>query len=292
MREKEKKRKRKLFSPSLFSISSMAKNQGKSGGGGSSTSATPSGKPADPEKKSFASAVRNPSFGKEAKDSQVIFEVRLFAPATTIQLVDVIKELSKGPKKSSLFGVRFVQGDLVATFHDQQERNSLVSRGSIKVQSTLVSVGPYPPPASLGAKFFLCDVPMTATGSGVEKALEPLSPTKWLFEHYVGTNVRTGRVIFWTMASSQPEFLRVLDVKCPIKSSVKMPKSTSKGDSPKVAAEKEAEGQENPHQQQRQKAVPARKGGEMKGVREPPLSQQPSGDVWMAGTGGTGCLHH
>jgi len=58
---------------------------------------------------------------------------------------------------------------------------------------------------------------MTATGAGVAKGLEPVKPSKWLFEHFDGTHVRTGRVIFWTQTSSLPEFLRVVDIRCPIK---------------------------------------------------------------------------
>ena len=173
----------------------------------------------------YASRVRNPSFGTEAKDSQPTFEIRLVAPQEKLSTHQVIQELSKGTTKSSLFGVRFLQRDIIASFHDEQERNRLVTRGSIKVRSTTISITTFPLPPSLGTKHFLCDIPMTATGTGVAKGLEPVAPTKWLFEHYNSTHVRTGRVIFWTKATTLPEHLRVVDIKCPIKTPGKAKKT-------------------------------------------------------------------
>jgi len=167
--------------------------------------------------KSYAGAVKTPQFGIEMKDSLPVFEVRLLAPQQKLSVNTVIQELSKSSAKSSLFGVRFMQRDIIASFRDEQERNRLVARGSIKVQGISLSLSTFPLPLSRGTKHFLCDVPMVATGAGVAKGLEPLKPTKWFFEHHTGTHIRTGRVVFWTEASSLPDLLRVVDVKCPIK---------------------------------------------------------------------------
>jgi len=105
----------------------------------------------------------------------------------------------------------------VASFHDEKERDSIVTRGTIKVSGSTISASPFPLPARKEFKYFLQGVPMSATTSAVGKALESLEAGRHYFETYQGTSVRTGRVIFWSANPKPPATVRVNDVKVGVK---------------------------------------------------------------------------
>ena len=163
-------------------------------------------------KAAYASVVKEGTFGKETKDSQPVFEIRFADPGAPVKIIEVIKEVQRADK-SSLFGVRHHGADLVASFHEKKERDSIVSRGSIKVSGKTVTVSPFPLPARKEYKYFLQGVPMSATASAVGKALESLEAGRHYFETYQGTSVRTGRVIFWSANPKPPATVRVNDAK-------------------------------------------------------------------------------
>jgi len=193
-------------------VMSNSKKESAKGGGEPAITPNPPASSGTTQGKTYARAT-----GKvEVKDSVPVFEIRLHAPQQKQTAHHVIQELIKGTAKSSLLGVRQQHKDYIASFRDEKERNLLTARGSIKVQGIVLSLSTFPPP-SMGTKHFLYDVPMVATGAGVAKGLEPVKPTKWFFEHHTNTHVRTGRVMFWTEVSSLPDYLSIVDVRCPIK---------------------------------------------------------------------------
>ena len=198
-------------------------------------------------KAAYASVVKEGTFGKETKDSQPVFEIRFADPGAPVKIIEVIKEVQRADK-SSLFGVRHHGADLVASFHEKKERDSIVSRGSIKVSGKTVTVSPFPLPARKEYKYFLQGVPMSATASAVGKALESLEAGRHYFETYQGTSVRTGRVIFWSANPKPPATVRVNDAKV----SVKIPGS-GKPQPPKAD---EGEG----HKEEAKEEKPARAG--------------------------------
>ena len=107
----------------------------------------------------------------------------------------------------------------LASFSKKDAKEFFCGQKSLSIRRAIIRVAPFPPekPKDEGYKFVLSNVPMRVTGKGVLRALEQADSTKFLFERYDGTPIRTGRVIFWSPRSELPNFMIILGCKCSVK---------------------------------------------------------------------------
>ena len=170
-------------------------------------------------KMNYAGALKNSTFGKDSSDSQEIHQLRLYAPGRKIDVSEVIRQLATRVKNSTLYGMHFQRDDLIASFLKKDERDRHVAFKTLVVKGIEVRLDVFPPPptATLGRKYVLYSVPMSATPQAVEKTLKAVFSQRFLFEKYPKTSVRTGRVFFWTNAKEVPEAVFVNGVKTPVK---------------------------------------------------------------------------
>ena len=85
---------------------------------------------------------------------------------------------------------------------------------------------------------------MEATSAGVQKGLHNLSVDRYLFERYPNSQVRTGRVIFWT-ANKVPPYIYITDVKVPVKQ-VGLPRAPPNTPATKLKTPPPSKDQEKP----------------------------------------------
>ena len=173
-----------------------------------------------PQEKKYSDAVKSEVFGAEQKDYQFVYQIRLFAPSAQLKIKDVIAFFKSNKHGKTLFGLERTGKDLLASFHSQENQKSIAELKSIKINKLDVKVEVFPPPArksaDLGCKFIMSKVPMTATGSGVAKALSPLQPTRFMFEKH-DDKIRTGRVLFWSLKQDIPKSIYINGIKVFIK---------------------------------------------------------------------------
>jgi len=88
----------------------------------------------------------------------------------------------------------------VASFHSKEAREHFLELKVLRIGKAEVHVAPFPAQKQQikGAKYIISGVPMEATGQGVQESLHSLSVERFIIEKYDNTQVRTGRVIFWT----------------------------------------------------------------------------------------------
>jgi hypothetical protein len=176
------------------------------------------GASAQPAPKLYSDAFKGMSFGKTTSDSQEVFQIRLVHPTQAITHRDVLDFFAKTKHARSFFGLNRHEKDLVASFHTKEAREDFITKRILTIGKAEVHVAPFPAVKQpvQGAKYFIYDVPMTATGPGLQKDLHSLSVERFIFEKYANSQVRTGRVLFWTTASV-PTSLYIAGSRCHIK---------------------------------------------------------------------------
>ena len=174
--------------------------------------------PAEAPAKTYSEAFKGMSFGQTTKDSQEVFQIRLLKPDAVIRNKDVLDYFNQTKHRRSLFGLHRHEKDLIASFHHKEAREEFLEKRILKIGKAEVHVATFPSTkhALKGAKFIISSVPMTATGPGVQKALHPFNVERFLFEKHSGTEVRTGRVIFWS-TEKVPNSIYILGTQVGIK---------------------------------------------------------------------------
>jgi len=197
-----------------------SKNKNKGPGEAGESSLPPTSQPSS-SLPSYSAALTGKGFGRVENDKQEVFKLRLRKPAIKICIQDVIDYFSKTKHGKSLFGLQSQGGDLITSFHSKEAREDFLGQKVLMIGKAEVHVAPFPAgekkahqPA--GSKYIASGVPMEATSAGVQKGLHNLNVERYLFERYPNSQVRTGRVIFWSTAKV-PTFIYITDVKVPVK---------------------------------------------------------------------------
>ena len=216
----------------------------------------------------YSDFVKKGSFGSKEPEKTEIFQSRLFAPSSSLK----INEVAKYVCKFNAFGLERLGKDLIVSFRKKENRDSFNGKihtiGKIKIE-----VGIFPPQPkekeALGAKHFL-NIPMDITGIGFKKTIDHFKPTRFIFEKFKDTNLRTGRAIFWSKEVGIPSFIFINEKKIKIKKEKEVKKQP-----PQQQSQQSQKPQQPPQQSPQQSQPQQSQKSQQPPQPQPQQSQQP-----------------